>query len=112
MAFKNDNLNKGNENNDNKSMVPSGGNQVAGRSGGGNDNGGDDGGKQALGKIQLAKIPANAVSTDVKKPTDGGRINGIDTGLACLIAIAKYYNIPAEYRQLERAYVHPRPCCS
>ena len=29
----------------------------------------------------------------------------IDTGLACLIQIAKYYNIPAEYRQLERAYV-------
>ncbi len=29
----------------------------------------------------------------------------IDTGLASLISIAKYYNIPAEYRQLERAYV-------
>ena len=29
----------------------------------------------------------------------------IDTGIACLIQIAKYYNIPAEYRQLERAYV-------
>jgi len=36
---------------------------------------------------------------------NGGRVNGIDTGLACLIAIAKYYNIPADYRQLERAYV-------
>ena len=67
-------------------------------------------GKQALAKIDLAKVPANqanknqAVSTDVKSE-DGGRVNGIDTGLACLIAIAKYYNIPAEYRQLERAYV-------
>lgn len=29
----------------------------------------------------------------------------LDTGLASLVAIAKYYNIPAEYRQLERAYV-------
>ena len=36
---------------------------------------------------------------------DGGIVNGIDTGLACLVAIAKYYNIPADYRQLERAYV-------
>ena len=36
---------------------------------------------------------------------DGGVVNGIDTGLACLVAIAKYYNIPADYRQLERAYV-------
>ena len=67
-------------------------------------------GKQALAKIDLAKVPADqvnknqAVSTDVKSE-DGGRVNGIDTGLACLIAIAKYYNIPAEYRQLERAYV-------
>ncbi len=101
------NLNKGSENNDNngdnKSMVPSGGGQVVG---GGGNNGNGKGGKQALGQIQLAKMPANAVSTEVKKPTDGGRINGIDTGLACLIAIAKYYNIPAEYRQLERAYVY------
>ena len=67
-------------------------------------------GKQALAKIDLAKVPADqanknqAVSTDVKSE-DGGRVNGIDTGLACLIAIAKYYNIPADYRQLERAYV-------
>ena len=29
----------------------------------------------------------------------------LDTGLLSLISIAKYYNIPAEYRQLERAYV-------
>ena len=29
----------------------------------------------------------------------------IDTGLASLISIAKYYNITADYRQLERAYV-------
>ena len=29
----------------------------------------------------------------------------IDTGLAALISIAKYYNITADYRQLERAYV-------
>ncbi|MBQ6297653.1 MAG: type I secretion system permease/ATPase [Selenomonadaceae bacterium] len=36
---------------------------------------------------------------------DGGIVNGIDTGIACLVAIAKYYNIPADYRQLERAYV-------
>ena len=36
---------------------------------------------------------------------EGGVVNGIDTGLACLVAIAKYYNIPADYRQLERAYV-------
>lgn len=71
----------------------------------------DDSGsnKQALAKIDLAKVPANqanrAVSTDVKKPEDGGRVNGVDTGIACLIAIAKYFNIPADYRQLERAYV-------
>ena len=106
------NLNKGNDNDDNnnagnQSMVPSGGNQVGGSNnatGGGNDN--NQGGKQALGKIEIAKMPANALSTEVKKPTDGGRVNGIDTGLACLISIAKYYNIPAEYRQLERAYVY------
>ena len=29
----------------------------------------------------------------------------IDTGLASLITVARYYNIPAEYHQLERAYV-------
>ncbi len=65
-------------------------------------------GKQALAKIDIAKVPASqakgGVSTDVKSE-DGGRVNGIDTGLACLIAIAKFYNIPADYRQLERAYV-------
>lgn len=66
--------------------------------------------KKALAKIDLAKVPADraknstALDTEVKK-ADGGRVNGIDTGLACLIAIAKYYNIPADYRQLERAYV-------
>lgn len=29
----------------------------------------------------------------------------IDTGLASLIAVARYFNIPAEYHQLERAYI-------
>ena len=104
----NDKLNKGNNPND-QAIVPSGGNQVGnvnnsnGNNGNNsnNSNGANNSGKQALAKIDLAK----AVSTEVKKPTDGGRVNGIDTGLACLIAIAKYYNIPAEYRQLERAYV-------
>ncbi len=66
-------------------------------------------GKQALAKIDLAKVPASQANTQALdtnvKPEDGGRVNGIDTGLACLIAIAKYYNIPADYRQLERAYV-------
>lgn len=85
------------DNKDEKNLVPSGGNTPQ-----------PSGGKQALAKIDVAKVPADqanrSVSTDVK-PQDGGRVNGIDTGLACLIAIAKYYNIPAEYRQLERAYV-------
>ncbi len=68
-------------------------------------------GGQALGKIELKKLPADKakpgqLDTEVKKPEEeGGVVNGIDTGLACLVAIAKYYNIPAEYRQLERAYV-------
>ena len=64
---------------------------------------------QSLGKIPLKKIPADQakgkIDTEVKPPEEGGVVNGIDTGLACLIAIAKYYNIPADYRQLERAYV-------
>ncbi|MBO4780305.1 MAG: hypothetical protein J5497_06690, partial [Selenomonadaceae bacterium] len=83
---------------DNRNLVPSQG-QSPQKSGG-----------QALGKIPLKKIPAEQakpgkLDTSVKKPEDGGVVNGIDTGLACLIAIAKYYNIPADYRQLERAYV-------
>ncbi len=69
-------------------------------------------GKQALGKITPKKVPqqktdehdVNLLDTEVKGE-DGGVVNGIDTGLACLVAIAKYYNIPADYRQLERAYV-------
>ena len=87
-----------NNNQDDKNLVPSGENLPQGT------------GKQALAKIDLAKVPADqakkstALDTEVKKD-DGGRVNGIDTGLACLIAIAKYYNIPADYRQLERAYV-------
>ena len=87
-----------NNNQDDKNLVPSGENLPQGT------------GKQALAKIDLAKVPADqakkstALDTEVKKE-DGGRVNGIDTGLACLIAIAKYYNIPADYRQLERAYV-------
>ena len=88
----------------NKGLVPSGENLPQKP-----DDKNDGGKKQALAKIDLAKVPAdqankNQVSTDVK-PEDGGRVNGIDTGIACLIAIAKYYNIPADYRQLERAYV-------
>lgn len=87
-----------NQSPDNKGLVPSQG-QTPQKSGG-----------QALGKIQLKKVPADQakpgqLDTDVKPAEDGGVVNGIDTGLACLIAIAKYYNIPAEYRQLERAYV-------
>ena len=83
---------------DNKNLVPSQG-QSPQKSGG-----------QALGKIELKKVPADQakpgqLDTSVKQPEDGGVVNGIDTGLACLIAIAKYYNIPADYRQLERAYV-------
>ena len=87
-----------NNNSEDKNLVPSGGNLP------------QSSGKQALAKIDLAKVPADqakkstALGTEVKQ-TDGGRVNGIDTGLACLIAIAKYYNIPADYRQLERAYV-------
>ena len=65
---------------------------------------------QALGKITPKKVPldkakAGKLDTEVKQPEDGGVVNGIDTGLACLVAIAKYYNVPADYRQLERAYV-------
>ena len=92
------NLNKGRG--DDKSLVPQGG--------GGDDNKGKG---QALAKIEIAKVPADQakqsvdLSTEVAKPADGGRVNGVDTGIACLIAIAKYYNIPADYRQLERAYV-------
>ena len=75
-------------------------------------------GKQALGKITPKKVPdkkpanemedhdINLLDTEViGDKEDGGVVNGIDTGLACLVAIAKYYNIPADYRQLERAYV-------
>ena len=66
---------------------------------------------QPLGKITPEKVPLDKakpgqLDTNVKQPEqEGGVVNGIDTGLACLIAIAKYYNIPADYRQLERAYV-------
>ena len=88
-----------NNNPDDRKLVPSQG-QSPQKSGG-----------QALGKIELKKLPADKakpgqLDTEVKKPEEeGGVVNGIDTGLACLVAIAKYYNIPAEYRQLERAYV-------
>jgi len=90
---------------DDKNLVPSNG-QKPQKSGG-----------QALGKITPKKVPLkkkvsefedhdiNMLDTEVKKNDDGGIVNGIDTGLACLVAIAKYYNIPADYRQLERAYV-------
>ncbi len=83
---------------DNKNLVPSQG-QTPQKSGG-----------QALGKITPKKVPLDKakggkLDTEVKTEEDGGIVNGIDTGLACLIAIAKYYNIPADYRQLERAYV-------
>ncbi len=82
---------------DDKNLVPSKG-QAPQKSGG-----------QALGKITPKKVPLDKakpgqLDTNVK-PEDGGVVNGIDTGLACLVAIAKYYNIPADYRQLERAYV-------
>ncbi|MBQ3442925.1 MAG: type I secretion system permease/ATPase [Selenomonadaceae bacterium] len=65
---------------------------------------------QAIGKIEPKKIPldkekSDELDTEVKEADYSGIVNGIDTGLACLIAIAKYYNIPADYRQLERAYV-------
>ena len=83
---------------DDKKLVPSQG-QTPQKSGG-----------QALGRITPKKVPldklkAGKLDTEVKPPEDGGVVNGIDTGIACLIAIAKYYNIPADYRQLERAYV-------
>ena len=83
---------------DDRKLVPSQG-QVPQKSGG-----------QALGKITPKKVPMDKakpgqLDTEVKVSEDGGVVNGIDTGLACLIAIAKYYNIPADYRQLERAYV-------
>ena len=83
---------------DDKSLVPSQGQSPQKSSG------------QALGKITPKKVAADqakpgGLDTEVKPPEDGGIVNGIDTGIACLIAIAKYYNIPADYRQLERAYV-------
>ena len=83
---------------DDRKLVPSDG-QTPQKSGG-----------QALGKITPKKVPIDKakpgqLDTEVKSQEDGGVVNGIDTGLACLISIAKYYNIPAEYRQLERAYV-------
>ena len=83
---------------DDKKLVPSQG-QTPQKSGG-----------QALGRITPKKVPLDKakpgkLDTEVKPPEDGGVVNGIDTGIACLIAIAKYYNIPADYRQLERAYV-------
>lgn len=83
---------------DDKSLVPSQG-QAPQKSGG-----------QALGRITPKKVPLDKakpgqLDTEVKQPDDGGVVNGIDTGIACLIAIAKYYNVPADYRQLERAYV-------
>ena len=83
---------------DDKSLVPSQGQSPQKSSG------------QALGRITPKKVPADQakpgqLDTEVKPPEDGGVVNGIDTGIACLIAIAKYYNIPADYRQLERAYV-------
>ena len=83
---------------DDRKLVPSQG-QAPQKSGG-----------QALGKITPKKVPMDKakpgqLDTEVKVSEDGGVVNGIDTGLACLIAIAKYYNSPADYRQLERAYV-------
>ncbi|MBR6712675.1 MAG: type I secretion system permease/ATPase [Selenomonadaceae bacterium] len=65
---------------------------------------------QAIGKIEPEKAPktkldADGLEVEIKEADYSGIVNGIDTGLACLIAIAKYYNIPADYRQLERAYV-------
>ena len=83
---------------DDRKLVPSQG-QAPQKSGG-----------QALGKITPKKVPIDKakpgqLDTNVQSQEDGGVVNGIDTGLACLISIAKYYNIPAEYRQLERAYV-------
>ena len=84
---------------DEKNLVPSQG-QSPQKSGG-----------QALGKIELKKVPADQAKPGGLDPQvktqqeEGGVVNGVDTGLACLVAIAKYYNIPADYRQLERAYV-------
>ncbi len=67
---------------------------------------------QAVEKTEEKKEPGNDDPTyllteefNEGAQEDGGIVNGIDTGLACLVAIAKYYNIPADYRQLERAYV-------
>ncbi|MBR0103925.1 MAG: type I secretion system permease/ATPase [Selenomonadaceae bacterium] len=65
---------------------------------------------QAIGKIEPEKAPktkldADGLEVEIKEADYSGIVNGIDTGLACLIAITKYYNIPADYRQLERAYV-------
>lgn len=84
---------------DDKNLVPAQGNQPQKSNG------------QALGKITPKKVPLDKakpgqLDTSVHEPEgDGGVVNGIDTGIACLISIAKYYNVPAEYRQLERAYV-------
>jgi len=69
---------------------------------------------QAIGKIEPKKVPLDKAKEkpkldefgeEIKAADYGGIVNGIDTGLACLVAIAKYYSIPADYRQLERAYV-------
>ena len=84
---------------DDKNLVPSQG-QMPQKSDG-----------QALGKITPKKVPIDKakpgkLDTTVNQPEgEGGVVNGIDTGIACLISIAKYYNVPADYRQLERAYV-------
>ena len=103
------NLNKDNENeknnsaqNESRAVVPNNQDNQNNQ----NNSEGENSNKQALGKIDVVKKSAQELSTEVKKPVDGGRVNGIDTGIACLIAIAKFYNIPAEYRQLERAYVY------
>lgn len=61
--------------------------------------------KYMMTMAKQAEQAKKDLSTNVAKPADEGRVNGVDTGLACLIAIAKYFNIPADYRQLERAYV-------
>lgn len=61
-------------------------------------------GKKDIYRGEYENIQALNIEYEAKQE-DGGVVNGIDTGLACLVAIAKYYNIPAEYRQLERAYV-------
>lgn len=61
--------------------------------------------RQVAQSMEMQTKRAKSMSIDVTEVEEGGRVNGIDTGLACLVAIAKYYNIPADYRQLERAYV-------